>query len=51
MTQIEQSTARQSELKEIVAIAEGAEAKMKLFAHQAEKFIDKLEQAVSQHDR
>lgn len=50
MTQAEQSTTKQSELKEIVALAETAEAKMQLFAHQAEEFIGKWEQTVSQHD-
>ncbi len=50
MTQVKQNTAKQSELKEIVVLAESAEAKMQLFAQQAEEFVGKWQQTVSQHD-
>lgn len=50
MTQVEQSKTSKSELKEIVGLAEAAEAKMQLFADQAEEFISKWEQTVSEHD-
>ncbi|ABW27417.1 hypothetical protein [Acaryochloris marina] len=50
MTQIEQNTAKHSELEEIVGLAESAEAKMKILAQQAEKFIGKWEKTASSQD-
>lgn len=50
MKQVEQNTAKQSELEEIVGLAESAEVKMKVLAQQAEKFIGKWEKAVSSQD-
>ena len=50
MTQVEQSAVGQSELEEVLSLAEAAEAKMQLFSQQAEEFTAKWEQTVSQHN-
>lgn len=50
MTQLEQNIGTQSELEEILVLAKSTEAKMQLFAQQAEKFIGKWEQTASQND-